>query len=95
MFPTLAGLAAIPFIVHPIDNAVHSLLNTTLRPYMRNVICDGARGRDVGLDMCQLSLSDDDGNPGTLLDRVHDTRSGRLQLFSGTWYLSDSVAMAD
>lgn len=57
MVPTLAGLAAIPFIVHPIDNAVHALLNSTLRPYMRNVICDGARGREAGLEICDIDFS--------------------------------------
>lgn len=62
MVPTLAGLAAIPLIVHPIDNAVHMLLNTTLRPYMRNVICDGARGRDAGLEICEVALSDDESS---------------------------------
>ena len=62
MVPTLAGLAAIPLIVHPIDNAVHMLLNTTLRPYMRNVICDGARGKDAGLEMCEVTWSDDESS---------------------------------
>ena len=60
MVPTLAGLAAIPFIVHPIDNAVHVALNRTLRPYMKAVICDGAGGRDMGLDMCPFTESEDD-----------------------------------
>lgn len=63
MLPTLAGLAAIPFIVHPIDNAVHMLLNSTLRPYMRNVICDGARGREAGLEICEVEFSSPDDKP--------------------------------
>lgn len=60
--PTAAGLLAIPFIVHPIDNAVHAVLNRSLRPYMRGVICDGAGGRDVGLDMCLIAYTDDEGS---------------------------------
>ena len=57
-FPTATGLAAIPFIVHPIDKGVHALLNRTLRPYMRGVICDGAGGCDAGLDMCLVAFTD-------------------------------------
>lgn len=38
--------------MHPIDNAVHALLNSTLRPLMRTAICDGAGGRDAGLAVC-------------------------------------------
>lgn len=60
MVPTMAGIAAIPLIVHPIDNAVHMLLNSTLRPYMQSVICDGARGKDAGLEICEVALSDDE-----------------------------------
>mmetsp|Transcript_51304 Transcript_51304/g.94838 ORF Transcript_51304/g.94838 Transcript_51304/m.94838 type:complete len:180 (-) Transcript_51304:5-544(-) len=30
--PTLVGLACIPFIVHPVDEGVHMLLNRTIRP---------------------------------------------------------------
>lgn len=41
--PTLTGLAAIPLIVHPIDAFVHLLLNRTLRPRERDVVCDAAR----------------------------------------------------
>ena len=53
MLPTMVGLAVIPFIVHPIDNAVHVLLNTTLRRSMRTVICQRG-GEAVGLDMCHV-----------------------------------------
>jgi hypothetical protein len=71
MIPTLSGVVAIPFIVHPIDNAVHLLLNNTLRPYMRAVICDGAGGRSMGLDIC-LFPSDEgsvsEGPAGALLE---------------------------
>eukprot|EP00892_Ulva_mutabilis_P006542 jgi/Ulvmu1/425/UM001_0432.1 len=63
MVPTMAGLAAIPMIVHPIDNAVHMLLNSTLRPYMKNVICDGARGREAGLEICEVDFSSSDEEP--------------------------------
>jgi mitochondrial fission process protein 1 len=51
--PTAAGLIAIPFIVHPIDGAVHALLNGTLRPAMRNYICKEAGGKDAGLEVCK------------------------------------------
>eukprot|EP01026_Neomeris_dumetosa_P026045 TRINITY_DN2131_c0_g1_i3.p1 TRINITY_DN2131_c0_g1~~TRINITY_DN2131_c0_g1_i3.p1 ORF type:complete len:472 (-),score=62.78 TRINITY_DN2131_c0_g1_i3:172-1542(-) len=53
--PTFAGLTAIPFIVHPIDNGVHALLNHTLRPAMRVFICDTAGGRESGLEVCDVS----------------------------------------
>jgi hypothetical protein len=49
--PTFAGLLAIPFIVHPIDNAVHFAMNKTMRPYMQAIICD-AGGREAGLAVC-------------------------------------------
>lgn len=67
MVPTMAGLAAIPVIVHPIDNAVHTLLNSTLRPYMKNVICDGARGREAGLEICEVDFSSSDETPTGVL----------------------------
>lgn len=35
--PTLVGLAVIPMIVHPIDEAIHKLLNVSLRPAIRDV----------------------------------------------------------
>jgi hypothetical protein len=53
--PTLLGLLAIPVIVHPIDNAVHYLLNKSLRPYMAGRICDGAGGREAGLAICVIN----------------------------------------
>lgn len=51
--PTAAGLVAIPFIVHPIDGAVHAFLNATLRPAMRNYICKEAGGVEAGLEVCR------------------------------------------
>lgn len=51
--PTAAGLLAIPFIVHPIDGAVHAMLNATLRPAMRRYICTKAGGREAGLLVCK------------------------------------------
>lgn len=54
--PTACGLAAIPFIVHPIDGAVHALLNATLRPAMRKFICEGAGGKDAGLAICSSEI---------------------------------------
>ena len=50
--PTFVGLLTIPFIVHPIDSAVHAFLNATLRPFMRNYICNSAGGRQAGLAIC-------------------------------------------
>ncbi len=45
--------AAIPFIVHPIDSAVHAVLNATLRPAMRRYICQEAGGAEAGLAICE------------------------------------------
>jgi fission process protein 1 len=50
--PTACGLAAIPFIVHPIDAGVHAVLNATLRPVMRRYICGAAGGEAAGLLIC-------------------------------------------
>jgi fission process protein 1 len=50
--PTAMGLLAIPFIVHPIDAAVHAVLNATLRPAMRDYICNQAGGGNAGLAVC-------------------------------------------
>ncbi len=49
--PTAVGLAAIPFIVHPIDNTVHAVMNATLRPAMRKYVCDRG-GNLAGLALC-------------------------------------------
>ncbi|EFN55229.1 hypothetical protein CHLNCDRAFT_23675 [Chlorella variabilis] len=51
--PTALGLLAIPFIVHPIDGAVHAVLNATLRPAMRRYICREAGGAQAGLAICE------------------------------------------
>jgi fission process protein 1 len=50
--PTAVGLAVIPFIVHPIDNGIHALMNFTLRPAMRKYICGPGQGDLAQLDMC-------------------------------------------
>lgn len=50
--PTFIGLMTIPFIVHPIDSAVHGILNASLRPILRGYICDQAGGTDAGLAVC-------------------------------------------
>jgi fission process protein 1 len=44
--------AAIPFIVHPIDNTIHALMNVTLRPAMRKYICGPGQGCLADLEMC-------------------------------------------
>lgn len=50
--PTFLGLLTIPFIVHPIDSAVHGVLNVTLRPLLREYICNQGGGVDAGLAIC-------------------------------------------
>ena len=57
--PTAVGLAVIPFIVHPIDSAVHALLNATLRPWMRSYVCLKAGGRSAGLAVCKHCQHDE------------------------------------
>ena len=44
--------AAIPFIVHPIDNGIHALMNLTLRPAMRKYVCGPGQGGLADLQMC-------------------------------------------
>ncbi|KAL3145666.1 hypothetical protein ABBQ32_003201 [Trebouxia sp. C0010 RCD-2024] len=51
--PTMIGLGAIPFIVHPIDNGIHYLMNSSLRPAMRKYICGPGQGNLADLDMCE------------------------------------------
>lgn len=50
--PTALGLGAIPFIVHPIDNGIHALMNVTLRPAMRDYICKQQQGNLADLALC-------------------------------------------
>lgn len=50
--PTLSGLAAIPFIVHPIDNTVHAILNVSMRPFLRRAVCESGKGQLAGLAIC-------------------------------------------
>lgn len=40
--PTAFGLSLIPFIVRPIDNGVHHILDATLRPALDKVVEDDA-----------------------------------------------------
>lgn len=35
--PTIVGLASIPFIIHPIDGAVDSLMDNTYRKYLKDL----------------------------------------------------------
>lgn len=49
--PTAVGLSAIPFIVHPIDTTVHAVLNASLRPTMKRLICSQG-GAAAGLSIC-------------------------------------------
>jgi len=52
--PTAMGLFTIPFIVEPIDETVHLILDKTLRPSMNRFICTNMRGKEAGLDMCYV-----------------------------------------
>ncbi len=38
--------------MHPIDNAIHALMNLTLRPAMRKYVCGPGQGALADLDMC-------------------------------------------
>ncbi len=49
----LTNTIAIPFIVHPIDNAIHALLNVTLRPALKKAVCEGGQGKEAGLALCE------------------------------------------
>lgn len=51
--PTMIGLGAIPFIVHPIDNGIHALMNSSFRPAIRKFICGPGQGNLADLDMCE------------------------------------------
>lgn len=51
--PTFLGLLTIPFIVHPIDSAVHGILNATLRKEVRKYICIQGKGAEAGLPICE------------------------------------------
>lgn len=50
--PTFCGLAAIPFIVHPIDAFVHAILNVSMRPTLRQFLCNTGQGKLAGLTIC-------------------------------------------
>jgi fission process protein 1 len=58
--------AAIPFIVHPIDNTIHALLNATMRPAMRKYVCGPGQGALADLDMCaDCKLAAEESSPGS------------------------------
>lgn len=59
--PTAVGLAAIPFIVHPIDNGVHWILNKSMRPALRSFVCGQGGGKAAGLAMCDENCKQDWG----------------------------------
>ena len=67
--PCLPVTAAIPFIVHPIDGAVHAVLNATLRPAMRRYICQEAGGEQAGLLICTDCRSSSSSNSSGEGDR--------------------------
>lgn len=60
--PTMAGLATIPFIVHPIDNLIHLILNKSMRPALKSYICESAGGAKAGLDICDECKVDSNGS---------------------------------
>ncbi len=47
-----AGLGAIPFIVHPIDESVHAVMNVSLRPAVKKFLCGPGQGSLAGLALC-------------------------------------------
>lgn len=66
--PTFCGLATIPFIVHPIDETVHAILNVSMRPALRKFLCENGQGCAAGLKICDESCMVNDfpvlaGNP--------------------------------
>jgi len=50
--PTFIGVATIPFIVHPIDETVHAILNVSMRPALRKFLCENGQGTAAGLRIC-------------------------------------------
>lgn len=65
VLPTLAGLAAIPFIVHPIDSTVHYVLNVSTRPSMLWGICGPMGGDEAGIEECEVMAEESaDEAPG-------------------------------
>ena len=38
--------------MHPIDNAIHAIMNATLRPAMRKYVCGSGQGSLAELQMC-------------------------------------------
>ncbi|KAK9822783.1 hypothetical protein WJX74_008577 [Apatococcus lobatus] len=50
--PTAIGLAVIPFIVHPIDNLIHAIMNASMRPAVRKFVCGAGQGSLATLDIC-------------------------------------------
>eukprot|EP00958_Prasinococcus_capsulatus_P017312 scaffold1946_cov397-Prasinococcus_capsulatus_cf.AAC.4 len=57
--PTSTGLAAIPFIVRPIDNGVHKLLDISVRPFIMRSICSSKEAAAYGLEMCEVDWDAD------------------------------------
>ena len=45
-------IAAIPFIVHPIDNGIHGIMNVSLRPALRRYVCGPGQGSLAELKVC-------------------------------------------
>lgn len=39
--------------MHPIDNAIHALMNMSLRPVMRRYVCGEGQGALAGLQICE------------------------------------------
>lgn len=62
--PTAVGLGTIPFIVHPIDNAVHWVMNKTMRPALRKYVCKQGGGKLANLAMCDEECKSNWGEGG-------------------------------
>lgn len=63
--PTAIGLAAIPFIVHPIDEAVHAVMNVSMRPAVKKFVCGMGGGSRAGLALCADCIAAEDDKAET------------------------------
>eukprot|EP00899_Mesostigma_viride_P005022 jgi/Mesvir1/14520/Mv05217-RA.1 len=72
--PTAIGLLMIPQIIHPLDSLVHLLMDLTMRPKVRTLICE----RGASHPICQETYHE---TPKPLLTRVHAvlTLNGRMR----------------
>lgn len=67
----LLCFAAIPFIVHPIDNGIHALMNASFRPAIKKFICGPGQGGLADLDMCEDECNVAEEGESSALDVAH------------------------